>query len=62
MIKKISCKVVGSETFVERRQRFRDVSQLRIRHCSSSVTYTRQMYITEVSHEAFGGYRLDCFI
>ena len=62
MVKKISCKVVGSGTFVERRQRFRDASQLRKKHSGSSPTYTRQMDITEASDEGFVGYKIDCYV
>ena len=59
MVKKVSCKVIGSCSFTDRRGEFRDVSQSRKRHSSSSLTYTRQLNVTEVSLAGLGGCRLD---
>ena len=59
MVKKVSCKVIGSGSFTERRGEFRDVSQSRKRHSSSSFTYTRHLNVTEVSLDGLGGCTLD---
>ena len=62
MVKKVSCKVIGSGSFTERRCEFRDVSLSRKRHAGSSLTYTRHLNVTEVSLDGLGGRRLDYHI
>ncbi len=59
MVKKISCKVIGSQSFTDRRREFRDVSLSRKRQAGSSLAYTRQLNVAEISFESLGGCRLD---